>query len=622
MRLRAVLIGFVLWFASGSVALATCTGQFLAGQVCGTTTAAGYPSPQSNPVLGVPGTSTGTLALSGSTSGKATITPQTTAGTPTLTLPNTTGTLADGASTPLVLDATTGNLTCPTCLTGGGGTLTASAPLNITTNNISLQGGNGTVAAGSGGTGSAFTATPTLGVAGTTLGTLSFANLTSGSETIEPATGALGSGISTLPAGSYNIVGDTLSQALTNKTYNGLTVTSTTGTLTIAAGKTLAANNSLTLAGTDGKTLTLTNGLTVSGNDGTLSFGAASKTLAVNNSLTFAGTDATTMTFPATSTTVAGLGITQTFSGNNTFSGQIIGTGTTAPASASGNTVLLGTLASAPTLTNTGQAFVFNQTANGAVVEGDGSSNDFVLLNKSGATVLNVPTGTTVPQLPGLAAGTCVHGLALDSSNNVVQDTCPGTATSIAVGTTTIGSGTTGYLLYNNGGTLGNETVASVLTVGSGISLTGTTNVTIAQSLTNTTLQASPVNPTGTTSTTGVMMGLGSTCKLTPAYSGRLKIEFLGQGTSTGTTATTTAKVYYGTGTAPANAAATTGTQIGNSSVMDEQGIASLHQGFANGAIITGLTPGTAYWFDLNVATSNASFTAAVVNLSCNAMEF
>jgi len=46
------------------------------------------------------------------------------------------------------------------------------------------------------------------------------------------------------------------SEAFTNKTYNGLTVTSSTGTLTIANGKTFTASNSLTLAGTDATTIT------------------------------------------------------------------------------------------------------------------------------------------------------------------------------------------------------------------------------------------------------------------------------------------------------------------------------------------------------------------------------
>ena len=46
------------------------------------------------------------------------------------------------------------------------------------------------------------------------------------------------------------------SEALTNKTYNGLTVTSSTGTLTVANSKTVTVNNTLTLAGTDSTTMT------------------------------------------------------------------------------------------------------------------------------------------------------------------------------------------------------------------------------------------------------------------------------------------------------------------------------------------------------------------------------
>ena len=69
------------------------------------------------------------------------------------------------------------------------------------------------------------------------------------------------------------------SEALTNKTYNGLTVTSSTGTLTITNAKTLSVSNSLTLAGTDG----------------------------------------TTMTFPSTSATIARTDAGQTFTGVQTF---------------------------------------------------------------------------------------------------------------------------------------------------------------------------------------------------------------------------------------------------------------------------------------------------------------
>lgn len=72
-------------------------------------------------------------------------------------------------------------------------------------------------------------------------------------------------------------------------------------TLTIANTKTLTANSTLTLAGVDAKTLT------------------------VNNSLTLAGTDATVMTFPSTSASIARTDAAQTFTGNQTINGAVIG---------------------------------------------------------------------------------------------------------------------------------------------------------------------------------------------------------------------------------------------------------------------------------------------------------
>ena len=49
---------------------------------------------------------------------------------------------------------------------------------------------------------------------------------------------------------------------------------------------------------------------------------ADGKTLTASNSLTLAGTDSTTMTFPASSATVAGLGIAQTFTATQTLNGS------------------------------------------------------------------------------------------------------------------------------------------------------------------------------------------------------------------------------------------------------------------------------------------------------------
>lgn len=52
-------------------------------------------------------------------------------------------------------------------------------------------------------------------------------------------------------------------QSLTNKTYNGLTVSTTTGTITITNGKTLSVSNTLTFTGTDGSSAAFGAGGTV-----------------------------------------------------------------------------------------------------------------------------------------------------------------------------------------------------------------------------------------------------------------------------------------------------------------------------------------------------------------------
>ena len=52
---------------------------------------------------------------------------------------------------------------------------------------------------------------------------------------------------------------------------------------------------------------------------------ADGKTLTANNSVTFAGTDATTMTFPSTSASVARTDAAQTFTGTQTFAGAVVG---------------------------------------------------------------------------------------------------------------------------------------------------------------------------------------------------------------------------------------------------------------------------------------------------------
>ena len=464
MKLAWLKTAVVLLALLGSApAFAQCGSSIPGGTLCGNNgSSQGLNQPLTNPIIGIPGTSTGQLGFAGSGSGTATIVPQAAAGTPMLTLPNTSGTFPSTAASPLVLNATTGQLSCPTCLTASGGALTATAPLNITANNLTLQGGNGTVATGSGGTGSSFSATPTLGVAGSTLGSLTFANITSGSIKLQPTTGALGSSVITLPAITDTMAGFSLANGGTNAALtasNGgivwsnatqlqilagtatarqmlqsgatatpawstatwpattaagtLLVSATTNTVTATATPTLGVAGSVlgtltfdnvtsggitvspptgalgtvtnTLqavndtfvyrATTDALTNKTYNGLTVTTTTGGTLTIASGKTLSMNNSLTFSGTDSTTITFPATSATLAGLGIAQTFTAANTFSNAS-----------------------------------FNLT--------------------------------------GLGAITCTSGLGINASGLVGTTVCPGTATTIQQGVTTVTSANgTGRLL-------------------------------------------------------------------------------------------------------------------------------------------------------------------------------
>jgi hypothetical protein len=80
---------------------------------------------------------------------------------------------------------------------------------------------------------------------------------------------------------------------------------------------------------------------------------ADGKTFTVNHSLTLAGTDTTTMTFPATSATIARSDAAQTFTGNQTFNGAIIGA---VQALSGPGAVNITTLTTAFTSTATGNA--------------------------------------------------------------------------------------------------------------------------------------------------------------------------------------------------------------------------------------------------------------------------
>ena len=219
------------------------------------------------------------------------------------------------------------------------------------------------------------TATPTLGVQGTTQGSLILANTNAGAYplTIKSSNSSAAAWTLTLP---------------TNVGSAGQPLITTDGAGTSAWSKVV-----LTQPAT-AATLTILD----------------NKTFTVNKTLTLDGTDSTVMTFPSTSTTVAGLGISQTFTGNNTFSGN--------------------TIAAAGTTTMT-----------------DG----FFYIPSASGTPTGVPTiyANRVP-------------LYYDTSAQLLYAYSGGwtdTLIALSVGNTSITGGTSGRVLYDNAGKLGEYTI-------------------------------------------------------------------------------------------------------------------------------------------------------------------
>jgi len=131
-------------------------------------------------------------------------------------------------------------------------------------------------------------------------------------------------------------------------------------------------------------------------------------------------------------------------------------------------------------------------------------------------------------------------------------------------------------------------------------------------------------NPTGTVSTSFVMMGLGSAAAITPKTTGRILVVATG-GVFSSTASASGQGAFLmlkrGTGTAPVNGAATTGTQISNTEQYIFSGT-NFVNAFATHAIVTGLTVNVAVWLDIALASLSGSFNASVDNVKIAAIEF
>lgn len=137
-------------------------------------------------------------------------------------------------------------------------------------------------------------------------------------------------------------------------------------------------------------------------------------------------------------------------------------------------------------------------------------------------------------------------------------------------------------------------------------------------------LNAAPANPTGTASTTVLMMGLGTTCTITPVISTRVRFTIFGSVNNN--TAGDFAKYQMAYGLVslptPTNGQAAAGTVFGSApvSVNLASGGGASSTPFSVSGIATGLSPATAYWFDIQLAAITGG-TASVQSLGCSAEE-
>lgn len=180
------------------------------------------------------------------------------------------------------------------------------------------------------------------------------------------------------------------SEALTGKTYNGLTLTAATTGFTIAGGTT-------------------------------------SKTLTVNNTLAFSGTDSTTMTFPSTSSTVMTLAQPGTLTGKPTF---------LTPSGTSGGSF---NIPSGPAVTSGwSSGDVWNES--GVLKLYNGTATKTVAYTDSAMT--GTVNGTTIPSSATLLTTASTYVSSVNGSSGAV--------TNIARKATQVGTGTGSTISWTN----------------------------------------------------------------------------------------------------------------------------------------------------------------------------
>lgn len=127
-------------------------------------------------------------------------------------------------------------------------------------------------------------------------------------------------------------------------------------------------------------------------------------------------------------------------------------------------------------------------------------------------------------------------------------------------------------------------------------------------------------DPAAITGVTPLMEGMGATATYTPEVSGDVIVVFSAFGVASAASDTITYSPRYGTGAAPANAAALTGTAFGGAEEPSERPVAAGGLPIAVSDRLA-LAAGTAYWFDCAIAAGSAILTAQVTDATFTIFE-
>ena len=234
--------------------------------------------------------------------------------------------------------------------------------------------------------------------------------------------------------------------------YNGLTVSTTTGTLTIANGKTLAADNTLTFTGTDSSTVGFGAGGTVAYTGGTLA--------------QFSST---------TSSQLAGVISDETGSGSLVFAtSPSLTTPTLGVASATSlNKVTVTAPATGATLT-LGDGSTLTLAASSSLTT---SGAHATTLTTSGTTALTLPTSGTVTALGNTTTGS--GSIVLATSPSLTTPTL-GVASATTVNKVTLTAPATGSTLTLGDGSTLSLAASKTFTVSNTLTFTGTDSSSVA----------------------------------------------------------------------------------------------------------------------------------------------